>query len=77
MTTIKMKVSDEVLEKLKLLLKEFDHGEVEILEEINDFDLVKTEVHEELARYESGIANTYTIEEADAFLEETIKRHEN
>jgi len=39
--------------------------------------LVKTEVNKELVRYESGIANTYTIEEADAFLEETIKRHEN
>ncbi len=77
MTTIKMKVRDEALERFKLLLKEFGQGELEILEETSDFDLVKTEVREELVRYESGVASAYTIEEADAFLEETIKRHEN
>lgn len=77
MTTIKMKVRDKSLEKFKRLLKEFGQGEVEILEETNDFDSVKTEIHEELVRYESGVASAYTIEEADAFLEETIKRHEN
>lgn len=72
-----MKVRDEALERFKLLLKEFGQGELEILEETSDFDLVKTEVREELVRYESRVASAYTIEEADAFLEETIKRHEN
>ncbi len=77
MATIKLKVQNESLPRLKTLLDEFTKEEIEIIEELNDFDTAKSEVNEALVRYESGVAKSYSIEEADAFLEETIKRHES
>lgn len=77
MTTIKLKVNNDTLDKLRQFIKDFHKDEIEVLEELNDFESLKSEVNEDLVKYESGESKAYSIDEADAFLEETIKHYES
>lgn len=77
MATIKPKVSEKILDKVLWLLGQFSPDEVEVLE--SDAVLLenKSELKEELGRIKSGEAKSYSLEEADEILEETIRRYEN
>lgn len=77
MATIKLKVSEKVLDKVLWLLGQFSPDEVEVLESDAVFLANKSELKEELARINSGESKSYSLEEADAILEETIRRYEN
>lgn len=75
MATIKLKVSDEALGKVLQLLGQFNNEELEILESDQAFIENKKYLESELARLESGNAKSYSIEEVDRFLEETIRSY--
>ena len=75
MTTIKLKVSDKVLDKLLWFLKQFKSEDVEIIKG-DSFEEDQNYLHEQLLRYEKGEAKTYSLEELDLILNQSIKNRE-
>jgi hypothetical protein len=49
---------------------------VEVIEN-DDFEIQKRSVQREYDRMANGQSKTYTVEEADALLEKTIRRYED
>lgn len=76
MATLKLKVSDKVLDKVIWLLQQFKHEDLEIIESDDSFKTDKKYVHEELRRLESGESKAFTIDEVDEILEKSIRQHE-
>ncbi len=77
MATVKLHVSDKILEKVLGLLGQFDEEDLQIVKEDEAFLAQKKYLHEQSARLERGEAKTYTIEEADAIFEKTIQKYES
>lgn len=77
MATVKLRVSDKVLDKVLWLLGQFDADELEVIEEDETFLQTRKVLHERAAQLEKGEVKTYSIEEVDAVLEETIRKHED
>lgn len=73
MATLKLKVSDKVLDKVVWLLSQFRQEDVEIIESGDSFEVDRKYVHEELRRLESGESKSYTIDEVDEILENSIR----
>jgi IS1 family transposase len=76
MATIKLRVSEKVLDKVMWLLHQFKAEDVEVIEN-DDFEIQKRSVQREYDRMANGQSKTYTVEEADAILEKTIRRYED
>jgi hypothetical protein len=76
MATLKLKVSDKVLDKVVWLLRQFKREDVEIIESDDSFEADRKYVHEELRRLESGESKSYTIDEVDKILENSIRQYE-
>jgi hypothetical protein len=76
MHTIRLKVNDDVYQKLMWFLKKFDKSELEIIPESHDYVENKKYLDAELAEIINKKATFFSIEEADAQLEERIKKHE-
>ncbi|MFT4526556.1 MAG: hypothetical protein ACI85F_002731 [Bacteroidia bacterium] len=76
MATVKLRVSDKVLDKFLKLLGQFDAEDLEVIEETADFTKQKEDLHKQAYRLENGKAKTYSVEEADAIFEKTIRKHE-
>jgi IS1 family transposase len=76
MATIKLRVSEKVLDKVMWLLHQFKAEDVEVIEN-DDFEIQKRSVQREYDRMANGQFKTYTVEEADAILEKTIRRYED
>ena len=74
MQTITIRVHDSVYEKVKALLAKFTKEELELVED--DFDQIRRELHETLARVERGEEKTYTMEEIEVLTEETIRKYD-
>ena len=77
METIKIKVSKKVIDKVLALLQQFDKEDLQIVNAEIDFGFSEPELMVEYQKLNSGKAKTYSLEEADEILEETIKRYEN
>tara|TARA_B100000780_G_C20978501_1_gene390905 strand:+ start:91 stop:336 length:246 start_codon:yes stop_codon:yes gene_type:complete len=77
MATLKLKVNDQILGQFLKLLKRFKVEDVEIIDSDSQFIKDQTHVQHEIARVKSGEAKLYTLEEADAIFEETIKQYES
>ena len=77
MATIKLKVSDKVLDKVVWLLRQFKQEDVEIIESEDSFEADKNYVHSELRRLESGESKSYTIDEVDEILERSVRQYES
>jgi hypothetical protein len=78
MTTLKIKVKDNVLQKVLFFLKQFSKDDIEVLDLDNKkFDAEKTYVQEQYSRYKSGKGRSYSIEEVEQILEDSISRHES
>lgn len=77
MATIKLRVSEKILDKVLWLLGQFSPDEVEVLESDAVFKANKSELNTKLERLKSGEGKTYSLEEVDAILEETIRKYEN
>lgn len=76
MATIKIKVSDKILDKVVWLLRQFKPEDLEILESDPNFESNKAYLDKELNRLRSGEAKTFSVEEADQILEKTIREYE-
>lgn len=77
MATLKLKVSDKILDKVVWLLSQFKAEDVQILESDEQFEADKLYAQNELARLESGVSGSYTIDQLDELLEKTIRQHES
>jgi hypothetical protein len=76
MATLKLKVSDKVLDKVIWLLRQFNQEDVEIIESNSSFETNRNYVHEELRRLEARESKSYTIDEVDEILENSIRQYE-
>ena len=77
METIKLEFQPNIKAKILELLSFFSSDELKIVQEDIVFDENKKELDLAYAKLKSGNAKFYTIEEADAILEETISKYEN
>jgi len=76
MATVKLRVSDKVLDKVLWLLGQFNEEDLQIITDDEEFLAQKKYLHEQSSRLEKGEAKTYTIEEAKVILEETVRKYE-
>jgi hypothetical protein len=77
MQTIKLKMSNEVYNKVLELLLQFGDDDVEIISDQDEFNETKAFLHKEFDEMKSGDAEFYDINEADEKFEKTINSHEN
>ncbi|WP_264563658.1 hypothetical protein [Flavobacterium sp. N3904] len=77
METIRLEFQPKIKAKLLELLSSFSSDELKIEQEDPDFDENKRKLDASLAKIKNGTAKFYSLEEVDAFLEETISKYEN
>ncbi|MCE7055544.1 hypothetical protein LZF95_12725 [Algoriphagus sp. AGSA1] len=77
METIKIKVNEKILDKVLSLLQQFDKEDLQVIEPEPDYGFSEPELKYEYQKLKSGNTKTFSLEEADEILEETIKRYEN
>ncbi len=77
MPTIKLKINDQVYDKLILLLGKFTKDEVEIILDESNFNDTKKYLETELDEITSGNAKFLTVNEAEQQLENRIIKHED
>jgi len=77
MTTIKLKVSEHVYEQFIKLLNQFKSEEVEIVDSDKEFEAIRQQLQKDLALARAKGNKTYSIDEADELLEQTIKKYES
>lgn len=76
MATLKLKVSDKILDKVLWLLGQFKSEDLQIVDSEASFETSKRYVQNELKRLESGEAKSYSIDEVDEILEKSIREYE-
>ncbi len=77
MHTLKLKINDQVYDKLIWLLGKFTKDEVEIILDEPNFNETKKYLDAELDEITSGKAKFFTLNEAEQRLENLIKKHED
>ena len=77
MATLKLKVSDKILDKVIWLLGQFKSEDVQIIDSNESFEANKRFVQNELNRLESGESKSHSIDEVDELLENSIRQYEN
>ncbi|MFK7032971.1 hypothetical protein [Flavobacterium oreochromis] len=77
METIKIEFNSSIKEKLMEFLNSFSKTEINIIEEDEQFLKTKKRVQESYEKLKSGKTKTYTLDELDSMLEETISKYEN
>ena len=77
MHTIKLKINDQVYDKLIWFLGKFSKDEVEIIMDESNFNETKKYLDAELDEIKSGKAMFFTVNEAEQRLENLIKKHED
>ena len=77
MHTIKLKINDQVYDKLIWFLGKFSKDEVEIIMDESNFNETKRYLDAELDEIKSGKAMFFTVNEAEQRLENLIKKHED
>lgn len=77
MHTIKLKINDNIYDKLLFLLNKFDKSELEIITDDNDFNEKKRYLEAELDQIVSGKTAFIGLEDLDTRLERVIGELEN
>jgi hypothetical protein len=77
MATLRLKVSDKILDKVLWLLGQFKSEDLQIMETEQAFEENKNYLENELARTNSTETKFYSIDEFDALMEKTISEHED
>ncbi len=72
MHTIKLKINDNVYDKLLWLLSKFNKDEVEIVSDIDSFEETQQYLEQELNEIFDGEATFHSLEEFDRKLENSI-----
>ena len=75
MTTIKLKVSEKVLDKVLWLLSHFRSDEVQIVED-ESFETIKKYLHKEHDKLIKGKSKLYSIEDVEKDLDNVISKYE-
>lgn len=76
MAILKLKVSDNILDKVLWLLGQFKSSDLEIVKEDSLYETHKESLHAELQKVEEGNSKSYSLDEIDKLLEETINLQE-
>lgn len=63
--TIKIRVSEKILDKVLALLQQFDKEDLQVIESELDFGFSEPECKDEYQKLKSGNAKTFSLEEAD------------
>jgi hypothetical protein len=77
METIRLEFQPSIKAKILELLSSFTSEELIIVQEDPDFEENKRKLEMAYAKIKNGTAQSYSIEELDAFLEKTISEYEN
>jgi hypothetical protein len=77
MHTLKLKINDQVYDKLIGLLSKFNKDEVEIIMDETNYNETKRYLETELEEITSGNAKFLTVNEAEQQLENLIRKHED
>ncbi len=77
MYTIRLRVHDEVYEKLMWLLKKFSKDELQVIRENDDFLSVQEYLQKELQEVEEGQIEYLSLDQLDNDLESSIDKHED
>jgi hypothetical protein len=77
MHTLKLKINDQVYDKLIWLLGKFSKDEVEIIMDESNLNETKKYLDAELDEIKSGKAMFFTVNEAEQRLDNLIKKHED
>jgi hypothetical protein len=76
MATLRLQISEKVLDKVLWLLGHFSKDEVEILEEDLEFIQQKQFVEEELKRMDAGTVEFISVDDMNRQVKELIAKHE-
>jgi autonomous glycyl radical cofactor GrcA len=76
MATLKLKVSNKILDKVIWLLSQFKSEDLEIIQD-DEFITDQKYAKSQLDRLESGKGKTYSIDQVDELLEGTIRQNES
>lgn len=76
MATLKLEVSEKILDKVIWLLQQFKKEDLEIIEESATFLKNKEMLQQELNRANESEAKYYSMEEANIIFEKTIRDNE-
>jgi hypothetical protein len=76
METIRITASTDVLDQIRTFLKTFKEGNIRVENESDGFLATKKYLQNQIAEIDAGRTVFYSIEEADAILENTIRKHE-
>jgi endo-alpha-1,4-polygalactosaminidase (GH114 family) len=77
MATLKLKISDRILDKVLWLLGQFKSEDVEIIQDEESTEENRRYVRETLQKLEQGKSRVYSMEALDDMLEKTIKAYED
>ena len=77
METLRLEFQPKIKAKLLELLSSFSSDELRIEQEDPNFEENKRKLDIAYAKLKSGNEKMYSIDEADAILEETISKYEN
>ena len=76
MATLRLQISDKILDKVLWLLGHFSKDEVEILEEDLEFIQQKQFVEQELKRMDGGTVEFISVDDMNRQVKELIAKHE-
>ncbi|WP_264537021.1 hypothetical protein [Flavobacterium sp. N1736] len=77
MEAIRLEFQPEIKEKVLKLLSTFSSDELRIIEEDSSFEEDKRKVHAAYDKLKSGKEKLYSIEEADAFLDNIFSEYDS
>jgi hypothetical protein len=77
METIRLEFQPNIKAKILELLSSFSSDELKIVQEDENFDENKKKLHLAYAKLKSGSEKMYSIDEVDAFLDETFSEYDN
>lgn len=77
MQTIHLKIEDKAYDKVMWLLSKFNKDEIEIIGDNDDFIASRKYLHAEFEELNSGKSELWDIDQADIYLEDIVKKHED
>jgi hypothetical protein len=77
METIRLEFNPNIKVKILELLSSFSSDELKIVQEDEDFDENKKKLEIAYAKLKSGTEKMYSVDEADAILDETFSEYDS
>lgn len=77
METIRLEFQPKIKAKILELLSSFSSDELKIVQEDENFDDNKRKLHIAYTKFKSGNEKMYSIDEVDAYLDETFSEYDS